>query len=60
MADLYALGSDEGLFPTINLICLSSYCDGNGNQFTDFTLNEKEYEILKEHFRQVLAEEAKP
>lgn len=60
MSDLYALGSDEGLFPTVKLICLSSYQDGNGNQFTDFTLDEKEYEILKEHFRQVLAEEARP
>lgn len=60
MADLYALGSDEGLFPTVKLICLSSYQDGNGNQFTDFTLEADEYEILKEHFRQVLSVEAKP
>jgi hypothetical protein len=60
MADLFALGSDEGLFPTVKLICLSSYQDANGNQFTDLTLDKQDYEILKEHFRQVLAEEAKP
>jgi hypothetical protein len=55
MAEHYALGSDEGLFPTVKLGLLSSY-EHNGENYTDLTLTAEAYEKLKEHFRKVLSE----
>lgn len=56
MAEHYALGSDEGLFPTVKLDLLSSY-EHNGEKYTDLTLTAEAYEKLKEHFRKVLSED---
>lgn len=49
MTTKYALGSDEGLIPTVDLESLSSYLV-DGREYVDFCLTEAGYEQLKQHF----------
>lgn len=56
MAEVFTFGSDEGLFPQVELQCLSHY-QADGTDYVDLTLSTEAYEKLKEHFCRVLAEE---
>ncbi|WP_311060718.1 hypothetical protein [Pseudomonas aeruginosa] len=49
MTTKYALGSDEGLIPTVDLESLSSYLV-DGQEYVDLCLTEAGYERLKQHF----------
>ncbi|WP_430316997.1 hypothetical protein [Pseudomonas sp. p1(2021b)] len=54
MTTKYALGSDEGLIPTLSLELLSVYLV-DGQECVDLCLTESGYEELKQHFFSLFA-----